>query len=209
MDWAGHLEYLQTIFREFDANAVISEPVLIRLFRNGLRPSIFAQAKKEGCQKNTLDQAIKKAITAEAKAALNLLLWVREMDACCPKGYYSALKPIKDHTRDRASLSFRFQEARAMPSHRSKPTKTKRPCQDHQKGRHNRNCRDCSPCGSRPQSSTSATGVNTTKILARNDCGRNQLARQEDKDLNRLTCYNCNKKGYFANQCPKPCKPKN
>ena len=72
MDWAAHLEHLQTVFREFDADTVISEPVLIRLFRNGLRPSIRAQAEQEGRRKDTWDQAIKKAITAEAKAALNL-----------------------------------------------------------------------------------------------------------------------------------------
>ena len=42
MDWAAHLEHLQTVFREFDADTVISEPVLIRLFRDGLRPSIRA-----------------------------------------------------------------------------------------------------------------------------------------------------------------------
>ena len=48
MDWAGHLKHLQTILREFDADAVILEPVLIRLFRDGLRPSIRAQAKQEG-----------------------------------------------------------------------------------------------------------------------------------------------------------------
>ena len=39
MDCADHLEHLQTVLRKFDANVVISEPVLIRLFRNGLRPS--------------------------------------------------------------------------------------------------------------------------------------------------------------------------
>ena len=53
---------------------MILEPILIRLFRNGLRPLIRAQAKQEGRQKDTWDQGIKKAITAEAKAALNLPL---------------------------------------------------------------------------------------------------------------------------------------
>ena len=53
MDWTVYLEYLQTIFCKFDANVVIVEPVLIRLFRNGLRPSIRAQAKQNGCQKDT------------------------------------------------------------------------------------------------------------------------------------------------------------
>ena len=55
-----------------DTNAVISEPVLIRLFWDGLKPFIHAQTKQEGRQKDTWDQAIKKTITAEAKAALNL-----------------------------------------------------------------------------------------------------------------------------------------
>ena len=52
---------------------MISELVLIRLFSDGLKPSIRAQAEEEGRQKDTWDQAIKNAITAEAKAALNLL----------------------------------------------------------------------------------------------------------------------------------------
>ena len=152
---------------------MISEPVFIRLFRNGLRSSICALAKQKGCQKDTWDQAIKKAITAEAKAALNLPLWVHEMDARCPWGYRCTSKTTKDYTRDQGSLLFRLQEVRAMPPHCSKPTKTKRPCRDDQKGRRNRNCRNCGSYGSRPQGSTSATRVNTTKTLAQNDCDRN------------------------------------
>ena len=100
MDWAAHLEHLQTVVREFNANAVISEPVLICLFRNGCRLSIRAQAKQEDCRKGTWDQAIKKAIAVEAKAALNLPLWVREMDACCLRGHRSVSKATKDHTWD-------------------------------------------------------------------------------------------------------------
>ena len=111
MDWSAYLEHLQTVFREFNANAVILEPVLIRLFRNGLRPSIRIQAEQKDCQKDTWDQAIKKAITAEAKAALNLPLWVREIDACCLQGHRSASKTTENHTRDRGSLLFRPQEA--------------------------------------------------------------------------------------------------
>ena len=42
MDWAAYPEHLQTVFRNCNANAMILEPVLIRLFCNGLRPSIRA-----------------------------------------------------------------------------------------------------------------------------------------------------------------------
>ena len=98
MDLATHLEHLQTVFWEFDANAVILEPVLIRLFRNGLRPSIRAQAKQKDRQKDIWDQGIRKAFTAEAKAALNFLSLVCEIDACCPRGHRFASKPTKDYT---------------------------------------------------------------------------------------------------------------
>ena len=210
MDWVAHLEHLQTIFQEFDANAVISEPVVIRLFRDGLRRSIRAQAEQEGRQKDTWDQAIKKAITAEAKAALNLLLWVREIDACWLQGHRSASKPTENHTRDRGSLLFRLQEARIMHLHCCKQAKTsERPRQDHQKSRQNRNRHNCGPYGSRPQGSTPAIEVNTTETPAQNNCGCDQPAHLEDKNISRITRYNYNKKGNFANQCPEPRKPKN
>ena len=73
MDWAAHLEHLQTILREFNANMIILKLVLIWFFRNSLKPSISAQANKNDCQKDIWDQTIKKAITAEAKTASNLL----------------------------------------------------------------------------------------------------------------------------------------
>ena len=74
---------------------MISKAVLIRLFSNGLRPSIRTQAKQDSRQKNTWKQAIKKAITAEAKATLNHLSWIREIYACYPWGHWSSLKPEK------------------------------------------------------------------------------------------------------------------
>ena len=49
MDWAAQLEHLKIVLPEFNADVVISEPVLIRLFRNGLWPSICAQAKQNRC----------------------------------------------------------------------------------------------------------------------------------------------------------------
>ena len=208
MDWAAHLEHLQTILCEFDADAVISKPVLIRLFRNGLRPSICAQAKQEGCQKNTWDQAIKKTITAEAKAALNLPLWVCEMDACSPWGKRSALKPTKDYTRDWSSLPFRPHKAQAMLPYCFKQNVTKRPRRDHQKGRCNKNRRNSGLCGSRPQGSTPATLVDTTKTPAQNDRDCNRPVQREDKNLSRTNCYHYNKKGHFAYQCPELGKPK-
>ena len=71
MKWAAYLEHLQIILLEFDADVVISKTVLIRLFRNGLQPFIYAQTEKNSCRKDIWEYAIKKTITAEAKIALN------------------------------------------------------------------------------------------------------------------------------------------
>ena len=211
MDWAAELEHLQTVFRKFEPNAVILEPVLICLFRNGLWPSIHAQAKQKYCQKDTWDQAIKKAITTKDKTALNIPLLVREIDVCCFQGYRSASKPTKDHTRDQVSSLFRFHKAQAIPSHYSKPIETETPHRDYWKTRRNRNYCNHSPHRARLQGFTLAIGVNTIKTPAQNNHnrGRNRPARSEDRDLSWITCHNCNKKCQFANQYPEPRNSKN
>ena len=48
MDCTAHLEHLQTVFRKFNDNMVISKPVLIQPFCNSLHASICAQAKLDG-----------------------------------------------------------------------------------------------------------------------------------------------------------------
>ena len=52
MNWAAHLEHLQTIFQEFNANTVILKSLLICLFYNGLKPSIYTQANQNSYQKD-------------------------------------------------------------------------------------------------------------------------------------------------------------
>ena len=47
-DWASHLEHLQSILLEFDADAAPEESDLIRFFREGLKPSIKAQMEQRG-----------------------------------------------------------------------------------------------------------------------------------------------------------------
>ena len=69
MDWAAYLEYLQTVLKEFDLAAAPTEEVLICYFCNGLRLSIRAQTNKQDQDLDTWEEAIKKTINAEVKAA--------------------------------------------------------------------------------------------------------------------------------------------
>ena len=84
MDWAAHLEHLQTVLKEFDPAAAPTKEVLIRYFCDGLRPSIGAQTDERGQDLDTWEKAIKKAIDAEAKAARQPESLMKEMDNCCP-----------------------------------------------------------------------------------------------------------------------------
>ena len=59
---------------------------MIRYFREGLRPSIRAQLDARGRELDSWEEAIEKAIDAEAKASLQPPSILREMDQRCPRG---------------------------------------------------------------------------------------------------------------------------
>ena len=74
------------------------------------------------------------------------------------------------------------------PSNNARKDKKKR----HQDKRGSREPKD---------SSTPASGVNKAKV------GGGEQRKKNKKDLNKVMCFNCNKKGYYSNRCLKP--PKN
>ncbi len=68
-DWAAHLEHLQSILLEFDANNAPGEGQLGRTFYDGLRPSIkllFADIGED----MPWDDLIRAANKAEARARI-------------------------------------------------------------------------------------------------------------------------------------------
>ena len=44
-DWASHLEYLKSIFMEFDTSGAPKESTLIQIFQDRLKPLIAVQMK--------------------------------------------------------------------------------------------------------------------------------------------------------------------
>ena len=69
MDWVAHLKRLQIVLKEFVSSAAPNKEVLICYFRNGPRPSIWAQSNKLNQDLDIWKEVIEKAINAEAKAA--------------------------------------------------------------------------------------------------------------------------------------------
>ena len=85
-DWASHLEDLQFILMEFDADVAPGELVLIRFFYEGLKPSIKAEMGPWGTELDNWQKLVAKAVGAEAKAALRPASYFREMDQHCLRG---------------------------------------------------------------------------------------------------------------------------
>ena len=85
-DWAAHLEYLQSILLEFDADGGPEEGTMIRYFKEGLRSSIWAEMEQRGRELNSFEELVEKAVDAKAKATLRPRSYARETDQHCPWG---------------------------------------------------------------------------------------------------------------------------
>ena len=69
-DWAAHLEHLQSILLEFDADYAPSEGQLCRTFYDGLRTSVILWIGKKCQQQLSWDDSISVVNRAEAKARI-------------------------------------------------------------------------------------------------------------------------------------------
>ena len=85
-DWASHLEYLQSILIDSDADGAPEESDLIRFFLERLKPLVKAQMEQRGRELDSWDELVEKAIDAEAKASLQPPSFIREMDQRCRRG---------------------------------------------------------------------------------------------------------------------------
>ena len=90
LEWAAHLEHLQSILLAYDPVGAPAEPTMLRYFREGLRPSILAELQNEDLELESFLQIVKKAVVAEAKANLRSRATTRDMDQHCSRGSRSA-----------------------------------------------------------------------------------------------------------------------
>ena len=76
---------------------------MIRCFLEGLRPSIRAQLDARGRELDSWEEAVEKAVNAEAKALLQPSSSTREIDSKCPRGNRPAKKEEKDSGRTKST----------------------------------------------------------------------------------------------------------
>ena len=194
LDWASHLEHLQSILLEFDADGVPGEPTIIRYFREGLKPSIRAEMEQRGRELDSFEDTVQKAVDAEAKAALRPRSAACETDQHCPRGTRPANStaakspgsPMKDLRVEEPKA--RTQEA--TPPHRSESTESSEKARKEKKKKWLKERKE-----KKAKDTTPASGSNATNA-----------GGKKKKDLSQITCYNCNKSGHYASSCPESSK---
>ena len=144
LDWASHLEHLQSILLEFDADGAPGEPTMIRYFREGLRPSIRVEMQQHGRELDSFEDTIEKAVDAEAKAALRPRSISRETDQHYPQGTRPANStatksqgsPMKDpkveklNSRTQESTSLYHPKRMEASDRKTRKEQKKRNCHD-------------------------------------------------------------------------------
>ena len=165
---------------------------MIRYFREGLRPSVWAQLDTRGRNHNSWEEAVEKAINVEAKALLQSSASIRDMDSQCPRGNRPARKEEKDSGgKNKSTDSPSADTPSGKQSSSTQQTSSAKKDQNHQQGgSRRRGGGQKQGCGH----DSPATGVNATAI------------KKEEKDLSQVECYNCHKKGHYAIKCPQKSK---
>ena len=149
---------------------------MIQYFREGLRPSIRAQLDARSRDLDSWEEAVKKAVNAEAKTSLQSPASTRDMDSRCPRGNRAAKREEKD-SKNKSTDSTPADTSSGKQSSSTQQTSSPHP----KKGGSRR--------GRGRGQNSPATGVNATP-------------RKEEVDLSQVDCFHCRKKGHYANRCP-------
>ena len=194
LDWTAHLEHLQVVLREFDPATALNKEIMIRCFQERLRLSIQAQLDARSRDLDSWEEAVKKAVNAEAKALLQSSASTRDMDSRCPRGNRPTRKEKKDSSgKNKSTDSVPADTSSGKQSSSTQQTSSANPKkdQDHQQGSRRRGGRRRQGQGH----DFPATGVNASTV------------KKEVKDISQVECYNCHRKGHYATKCPQ--RPKN
>ena len=85
LDWAAHLEHLQSILLEYDPVGAPTEPTMLKFFWESLVISVLAELEHRDLELESFNQMVKKAVNVKAKSALRPRSSTKEMDQHCPQ----------------------------------------------------------------------------------------------------------------------------
>ena len=128
-DWAVYFKYLQSILIKFVLDYAPEEDTMIWYFQEGLQPSVQFEIEQRGQELDSFEGIVKKAVDAEAKAALRPHSYARNINQHCLWG--SRPSAAKTNTQGQLMKDARIeepkpksQEQKASPLQRSDSTET-------------------------------------------------------------------------------------
>ena len=140
---------------------------------------------------------VQKAINAEAKVGLRSSTIVWDLDAHCPRDYHPShntsskvqIQGSKDLSRPKETKS------KDPKSALSRDNVVESPKKDDRKDKKKRFWGQRQEYTEERKEQTPATNVNTINVSKK---------EKKRRDVSKITYFNCNKKGYLANDCTKP-----
>ena len=168
---------------------------MICYFRKGLKPFIKVEMEQQDRESRDFEEMVQRVVNVEAKAGLRSSTMIQESDARCSRGHrpshntsskvqtqgskdFSRFKKPKPKNLKLAPL---YDDMAELAKKEDKKDKKKK-LQNHRRKRNEQ---------------IPATGDNIEA----------PKKKKKRRDPSKVTCFNCNKKSHYANNCTEP--PKN
>ena len=140
------------------------------------------------------EEMVQRAVNAEAKAGLRSSSMVRDSDIRCPRGHRpsnsTAAKVQTQGTKDSHPEEPKAKETRPASSRAEASEPSEQARKEKKRKRH--------PERRDKKEQTPASTANATEVQQK------KKKKNRDRDVSEVTCYNCNKKGHYANTCTEP-----
>ena len=158
---------------------------MVKYFREDLKSSIKAEIDQDATYLDNYEELVVKAVSAKTKAGLGPSSYIREIDIQVLWGSWLIAHIVQilggvncegDSKASKAPASTQESES----SNKARKDKKKK---QHKDKKNSREPRD---------SPTSATEVSTAEVGGKK--------RRNKKDMGKVTYFNCNKKGHYANR---------
>ena len=196
LDWAAHLEHLQSILLEYNPVRAPTEPTILRYFWEVLKPFVLAELEYRVLEVESLNQMVKKAINAEAKLAFRPCSSTKKIDQNCSRGNRPAnatiAKSQSSAMKDPRSEEPKVRETESSGPQRSESSKKARKEKKKEQRRRDRERRE----GSTPAAEGQAEPHQKKKRKHRSD--------KAPRDKSQVKCFSYSKLGYYTNACPEP-----
>ena len=162
---------------------------MICYFREGLKSSIKIEIEQQDWESMDFKEMVQRAVNAEVKVGLRSSTMVRESDARCPRGHrLSHNTSLKVQTQGSKNSS-RSEEP--MPKD-PKPAPSR---DDAAKPAKNENRKD------KKKKLQNRRREQNEQTPATGDNAEAPKKKKKRRDPSKVTCFNCNKKSYYANNC--------